>query len=134
MGAGIMIISFKDGMPYVLSLIGDSKHRKKHGAIYDFPKGQVDGGETQWQAAVRETFEETGISISKSDIVAGPVNDSYLSMWLAEVPWGTRVHISVNPVSGILEHDGYDWLPQKEAEQKCYPYLKSFVTWAFDNI
>ena len=50
MGAGIMIMSFNNGEPYVLSLIGDEKHRKKHGAIYDFPKGQVDEGETQWEA------------------------------------------------------------------------------------
>ena len=134
MGAGIMIMSFNNGKPYVLSLIGDEKHRKKHGAIYDFPKGQVDKGETQWEAAVRETFEESGIRISKSDIVAGPVNDSYLTMWLAEVPWGTNVHIAVNPVSGKLEHDGYEWLSQQEAEQNCYPYLRSFVTWAFGHI
>ena len=134
MGAGIMVMSYKDGVPYVLSLIGDEKHRKKHGAIYDFPKGQIDQGETRWEAAVRETLEESGIRISKSDIVAGPVNDSYLTMWLAEVPWGTNVTIAVNPVTGKLEHDGYDWLPQQVAEQNCYPYLKSFVTWAFDHI
>ena len=113
MGAGIMVMSFNNGEPYVLSLIGDEKHRKKHGAIYDFPKGQVDEGETQWEAAVRETLEESGIRISKSDIVAGPVNDSYLTMWLAEVPWGTHVHIAVNPVTGKLEHDGYEWLSQE---------------------
>ena len=134
MGAGIMIVSFNNGEPFVLSLIGDEKHRKKHGAIYDFPKGQVDKGETQWEAAVRETFEESGIRISKSDIVAGPVNDSYLTMWLAEVPWGTKVQIAVNPVTGKLEHEGYDWLPQQVAEQNCYPYLRSFVTWAFKHI
>ena len=134
MGAGIMVMSFHNDEPYVLGLIGDEKHRRKHSAIYDFPKGQVDKGETQWEAAVRETFEESGIRISKSDIVAGPVNDSYLTMWLAEVPWGTNVHIAVNPVSGKLEHEGYEWLSQQEAEQECYPYLKSFVTWAFDHI
>ena len=134
MGAGIMVMSFKNGEPYVLGLIGDAKHRKKHGATYDFPKGQIDEGETNWEAAVRETLEESGIRISQSDIVAGPVNDSFLTMWLAEVPWGTTVQIAVNPVTGHLEHDGYEWLSQQEAEQNCYPYLRSFVSWAFSNI
>ena len=98
------------------------------------PGGGIDEGEHYIKALVRETFEESGIRISKSDIVAGPVNDSYLTMWLAEVPWGTNVHIAVNPVSGKLEHDGYEWLSQQEAEQNCYPYLRSFVTWAFKHI
>jgi len=134
MGAGIMIISFHDGEPKILGLIGDEKHRKKHGALYDLPKGRVDKGETSWMAAERETFEETGIKINKADILAGPVNDSHLTMWLGEVDWGTPIIIEKNPETGKLEHDGYEWLTRNEALRDCYPYLKPFVSWAFDNL
>ena len=134
MGAGIIIVSFDRNVPKILGLIGDAKHRSKHGKKYDLPKGQVDPGESNWNAAVRETFEESGIKIGKIDVIAGPINDSWLTMWLAEVPWGTPVTISMNPTTGKLEHDGYKWLERDEMINDCYPYLQSFVKWAFDNI
>ena len=134
MGAGIIIMSFEGSIPKILGLVGDKHHRKKHKAIYDLPKGRLDKGESTWVGAIRETFEETGIQLDRSDVVNGPLSDSWLSMWLAEVPWGTLVHIGENPVTGQLEHDGYEWLTREQAEKDCYPYLRSFVSWAFDNI
>ena len=133
-GAGIIIMSHYQGMPKILGLIGDEKHRRKHGALYDLPKGSLDPGETNWDAAIRETYEETGIPITKANIVAGPVNDSWLTMWVATVPWVTQVHIEINPITGQLEHDGFEWLSREEARKGCYPYLRSFVEWAFDHI
>lgn len=133
-GAGIIIVSYDQDAPRILGLIGDEKHRQKHGALYDLPKGSLDANETNWDAALRETFEETGITVTAADIIAGPVNDSWLTMWMAEVPWGTNVVIGVNPVTGQLEHDGFEWLSRDEALNNCYPYLRSFVEWAFDNI
>ena len=133
-GAGIIIISFDGNTPKILGLIGDEKHRKKHGKTYDLPKGQVDKGESNWDAAVRETFEETGIKIGQLDIIAGPVNDSWLTMWAAEVPWGTPIAISVNPISGKLEHDGYEWLEYDSIINNCYTYLRPFVEWASKHI
>jgi len=81
-----------------------------------------------------ETFEESGIKIDQFDVIAGPINDSWLTMWLAEVPWGTPITISVNPTTGKLEHDGYKWLERDEMINDCYPYLQSFVKWAFNSI
>ena len=120
--------------PKFLALIGDAKHRKKHGKTYDLPKGQVDPGESNWDAAARETFEESGIKISQFDVIAGPINDSWLTMWLAEVPWGTPVTIGRNPVTGKLEHDGYEWLGYKDIINDCYTYLCPFVDWANKHI
>ena len=133
-GAGIIIISFDGRVPKILGLIGDAKHRKKHGKTYDLPKGQVDKGESTWDAAVRETFEETGIKISQFDLLDGPINDSWLTMWSAEVPWGTPVQIGINPKTTKLEHDGYKWLEYNDIINDCYDYLQPFVKWAYDNI
>ena len=67
------------------------------------PKGQVDLGESNWDAAIREVFEESGIVIGKSDIISGPMNDSWLTMWLAEIPWGMAVTIGKNPTTGHVQ-------------------------------
>ena len=134
MGAGIIVMSFDGSIPKILGLVGDEFHRQKHNAIYDLPKGSLDQGESMWDCAVRETFEETGIQLEAPDVVIGPFSDSWLSMWLAEVPWGTSIHIGKNPVTGKLEHDGFEWLTREQAEKDCYPYLRTFVSWAFDNI
>ena len=134
MGAGIIIISFDGNTPKILGLIGDAKHRKKHRKTYDLPKGQVDKGESNWNAALRETFEETGIQLDQFDVIAGPINDSWLTMWLAEVPWRTPVTIGRNPKTGKLEHDGYEWLEYNAIINDCYTYLRPFIEWANQSI
>ena len=134
MGAGIILIAFDGKVSKILGLIGDADHRKKHNAIYDLPKGTEDEGELALDCAIRETFEETGISININDLIAGPYVTSFLEMWLAEIPINTRITIEENPLTGKLEHEGYDWLTQEEALLSVYPYLAPFVKWAFQNI
>ena len=134
MGAGIILMAYNEvGEPMILGLIGDVAHRRKHKATYDLPKGTRDTGESMLQCAIRETFEETGIDISQDEFIAGPHKTSFLHMWLAEIDIQEKIIISRNPESGKFEHDGYDWLSEREAMQNVYPYLKPFVSWAFDN-
>ena len=38
-------------------------HERKHGQLWYLPAGRVEAGETCVMAAVRETFEETGIAV-----------------------------------------------------------------------
>ena len=131
MGAGIILMAYDGIEPKLLGLIGDEKTRKKHGAIYDLPKGTEELGESSLTCAFRETFEETGIQLRKSDLIEGPYQTSFLSMWLAEIPIGTPIIIEKNPETGLLEHDGYDWLTREQALKHTYPYLIPFVQWAF---
>ena len=133
MGAGIILMAYEGDEPKILGLIGDKKHRQKHGAIYDLPKGTRDHGETMVDCAIRETFEETGINIASSEMFAGPFRTSFLHMWLAEIDIKEKIIIGQNPQSGKYEHDGYNWLTRSEAMKKAYPYLRPFVAWAFDN-
>ena len=134
MGAGIILMAYDNDEPKILGLIGDIAHRKKHKATYDLPKGTRDFGESLFDCATRETFEETGITVHEKDLVDGPVNDSWLTMWMSEVTIDTPIKIGVNPVTGKLEHNGYRWLSKEDAMNNCYPYLRSFVQWAFDHI
>lgn len=134
MGAGIILIAFDGNVSKILGLIGDSYHREKHNAIYDLPKGTEDEGELALDCAIRETYEETGISIPVSKLIAGPYVTSFLEMWLAEIPMNHRIIIEKNPISGKLEHEGYAWLTQEEALISVYPYLVPFVKWAFQNV
>lgn len=131
MGAGVILMGFDNGIPKVLGLIGDEYHRTKHKAMYDLPKGTEDPGESSIDCALRETFEETGIHISRNGLADGPMTSSFLNMWLAEVPVSTGIVIEKNPITGKFEHEGYKWLTEKEALDNVYPYLVPFVKWAF---
>ena len=85
MGAGIIIMAMDNDQPKILGLIGDVAHRRKHKATYDLPKGTRDQGESSIDCAIRETFEETGLTIAQSELFAGPYRTSFLHMWLAEI-------------------------------------------------
>ena len=79
MGAGIILMAMDyNNEPKILGLIGDTKHRRKHQATYDLPKGTRDPGESMVDCAIRETFEETGINISRNEMFAGPFRTSFL--------------------------------------------------------
>jgi len=132
MGAGIILMAYDNQRePRLLGLIGDEKTRKKHNAIYDLPKGTEDYGESSLDCAIRETFEETSITIKRSELIEGPFKTNFLTMWLAEIPINTPVVIERNPQTGLLEHEGYDWLTREQALKHTYPYLVPFVQWAF---
>ena len=133
MGAGIILMAMDNNEPKILGLIGDDKHRKKHGAIYDLPKGTRDPGESMIDCAIRETFEETGININKSELIQGPYRTNFLHMWIAEIDIKEKIIIGQNPVTGKYEHDGHNWLSYKNAMNLTFPYLRPFVKWAFDN-
>lgn len=134
MGAGIILMAYDGDEPVMLGLIGDEKTRKKYGAFYDLPKGTEDPGESSIDCAIRETFEETGVKLKKSQLVEGPYQTSFLSMWIAIIPIGTEIKIEKNPNTGVFEHIGYDWVDRERALKLVYPYLAPFVQWAFKCI
>ncbi|MDB6000682.1 MAG: hydrolase [Rhizobacter sp.] len=83
------------------------------------PGGHIESGETPWQAAQRETLEETGISVS-------------LHPWHSrtKLPIDINTHIiPANPAKGEIEHVHYDLRfvftltdgekPKAAAEEEC---------------
>jgi len=62
-----------------LTLVLTQRHAKlaNHGGQISFPGGRQDAGETLWQAAKRETFEEVGIAPQQIDRL-GRLNPVYI--------------------------------------------------------
>ena len=131
-GSGFVIFKrFDDGIK-LLGLIGPEFHRERTNGTYDIPKGTIDLGESPYQTAVRECYEEAGYNITNNNVHAGPYKDGLFTIWLAEVY--TDPVIGVNPENGIVEHEGYEWLKPEDLLNGCYNYLIPTIKWACAEI
>ena len=131
-GAGFVLFRFfPDGIRF-LGLIGPEFHRNRCSGTYDIPKGVIDDGETAYQTAIREAYEEAGYTIPPNSIISGPFKDSYLTIWLAQV-YNDPI-ITPNPHTGIIEHEGFEWLRPEDLLGDCYDYLQPTVEWACKEI
>jgi len=123
--AGIVVFRNNYSKPEVLGLIALPKHRRRAGGRYDIPKGSIDRGETAYKAAKRECFEESGLKpkiITRDPIVFGP-----LALWIGYVDTDDDVTIAINPASGEIEHEGYEWISISKLKSECLGYLKPHV-------
>jgi 8-oxo-dGTP pyrophosphatase MutT (NUDIX family) len=105
----------------------------------DIPKGHVEPGESDLEAAIRECREEAGILIDPShDMAWGPgahTNERKhkdVVVYLATTD--QEPMIMPNPETKQYEHDGYHWLTWDEMRRRCYPYLVDSVNWAQETI
>lgn len=106
---------------------------------WDFPKGQVEAGETPLDAARRETREETGIGDLSFDwgegyfetepYARGKVARYYLAR--AEAP---DVVLGINPEIGRPEHHEYRWVSGPRANALLNPRLRLALQWALRQI
>ena len=85
---------------------------------WDFPKGAVEKGETEEQAATREIREESGLHVQ-----------SFVPNFRKEIEYHYRrqdglahkrvifflAKSDLNKVTISFEHSGYDWLPYEHA-------------------
>ncbi|MGP6239179.1 bis(5'-nucleosyl)-tetraphosphatase [Cuniculiplasma sp. SKW4] len=129
--SGIIVFKRSEGKILFLFL-------KRREGFLDFPKGHVEKGENNSEAAKRETFEEAGI---RCHIISGfEESTKYyfnfngenirkdLIMFLGEVDYETPVIIS-------NEHIGYEWLDYDAAMSKLkYANQKELIKKAMDFI
>ena len=106
----------------------------QHKDRWDLPKGHVDPGETEMQCALRELWEETGLTADDIDPVqcfrftlgypvknkrTGQIDDKTLVVFLARLHREAQIKPS--------EHPGYQWFawqpPHRIQEQTIDPLL-----------
>ena len=124
--AGIIIFKLEEGQTKFLGLKALPYFAKRSNGIYDVPKGKIDPGETPFECAKRECFEEAGIT--PQNFIDGPHNHEGLFLWLAECYQTPK--IGINPHTKQEEHLGYVWLSPEQIEDNCLNYLKPAIIWA----
>ncbi len=111
---GIIIYSYDNGIARYLLL-------KRNEGWLDFPKGHIEKGENEYDAALRETCEETGIRLT-----SGSLDESFeyiikysftyngediiknVKMFISEINYNTEIKIS-------HEHRGFLWLDYSDS-------------------
>ncbi len=103
-------------------------------ANWDFPKGVIEPGETQFDAAKREVLEETGITD-----LDFPFDDAHQDTlpyaggkvaryYLAETG-EAKVKLPLSAELGRPEHDEWRWVSLEQAEELLPPRLALVLDW-----
>lgn len=125
MGAGVVVLKKFDNEYKILCLYTENKKGIRK---YDLTKGKVDKGESEFEAAVRETYEEAGIKNLKFKWGRARLNKDKVTMFIAVT--NDMPKILKNPESGDYEHDGFEWNSPDVAYVLLPGFLKPFATWA----
>ncbi len=119
--AGAVVFRRKGNVIYYLLLHYEAGH-------WDFPKGHIEGRETEEETARREVFEETGIK--DIDIKKGfkesvkyffrktynlPKHEKSKAPWVFKVVDFYLAETCTKEVKISREHIGFKWLPYEEA-------------------
>lgn len=106
-------------------------------ANWDFPKGQLEKGESHAEAASREVLEETTLAIGVDyiDIGLEPVAITYGSgkraktatYFLADRLGHQQPYLPVNQELGKPENDEFRWVPFSEVSALMSPRLQPVV-------
>jgi len=102
---------------------------------WDFPKGLLEPGENELDAAKREVREETGLA--ELDYPFGEefketlpyVGNKVARYYLAETG-AEKIELPVSPELGRPEHHEYRWMSFDEAEDLLPPRLAIVLDWA----
>jgi len=125
-GAGMIVFrTFDDGVK-VLAL-------NNFDGTLDLPKGRLDPGESVFECAVRETFEEAGISLVDfewgQDLCIEMENLTFYMCSTDQDPV-----IRPNPAHGYCEHDSAVWIDPYAAYKQLPTFLKPALKWAVAHL
>jgi 8-oxo-dGTP pyrophosphatase MutT (NUDIX family) len=102
---------------------------------WDFPKGQLEPGETPLMAACRETREET--TLDRLDFCWGqpfcetaPYGRGKVARYYVAASDDDAVALPVSAELGRAEHDEFRWLPYDAARAMLPARLLPVIDWA----
>ena len=125
MGSGVVVLKkFKNEYKMLCLYCENKKGIRK----YDLTKGKVDKGETSFQAATRETYEEAGVKNLDFKWGYKKLEKDSITMFIAVT--NDNPAILKNPHSGVYEHDGFEWNNLDVAHVLLPGFLKPFAVWA----
>jgi len=109
--SGANVILIKDGK--ILLLLRSDKSRWMPG-VYGPPGGHIDPGESPKQAAVRETYEESGLTVKSADLellVQRTKHDfGMVYYYITDKFTGSGVTLS-------YEHKGFSWASWEKMQE-----------------
>jgi 8-oxo-dGTP pyrophosphatase MutT (NUDIX family) len=101
---------------------------------WDFPKGNVESGETLMEAALREVNEETGISNltfpwGGAFARTAVYSRDKVAYYSIATTTSTEITLAPNPQTGIKEHDEYRWVCWAHVRNLISPRLSCIIDW-----
>lgn len=131
LSAGAVIVRCVDATPRFLLL--------RVYRYWDFPKGEVESGESSLEAAIREVREETGLTDLR--FPWGPIyvetppygRGKVARYYLARSDEG-EVSLPVNPQLGRPEHHEFRWMAYGPARQALNERLRGVLDWAWRHM
>ncbi len=102
---------------------------------WDFPKGQIEAGESPLAAARREVREETGLTAlrfpwGEAFCETPPYGRGKVARYYLAVAEQGQVTLPINPQLGRAEHHEYRWLDYRAARALLVPRLQAVLDWA----
>lgn len=132
--AGVVVVRKVDGQ-YMFLLLRSYN-------FWDHAKGHVELHETLLEAAIRETEEETTITLAELDFNWG--YDSYTTeKYLKGTKTGTyfvaettreKIELPISPELGFPEHQEYRWVTFDQAIKLTNERIGKVVKWANNKI
>jgi len=106
--------------------------------FWDFPKGQLEAGETPLETALREVEEETTLTNLRfswgHDFYETPPycrGKKVARYYIAETP-SRKIDLPINPELGRPEHNEWGWFTRQEMMRLITPRVQEVVYWS-DN-
>ena len=102
---------------------------------WDFPKGLVEPGESELDAAKREVTEETGLAdlqypFGEEYKETLPYSGNKVARYYLAETDAEKIELPVSPELGRPEHHEYRWASFEEAEDLLPPRLAIVLEWA----
>lgn len=92
-------------------LVSQRPPQKRHGALFEFPGGKVESGESDADAATRELAEELGVTVTGVEPELFAVTDPGSAFHIAFVP------VTITGEPQCLEHTAHVWGTPRELQQ-----------------